>query len=511
MIGIIVPAVVVHNMDPHTGIPFLPHMAAHLGGALDKAGFELQVIDCFGLQSEHRRRFGEFMLLGVDEDWVIQELDKRITSVFVYCRTIEDLFSVERIVRKLKETRPRIKIVLFENVQTTNSFSLEVLLDYLFKVGADVIMMGEPEENAERLLRTGYCNEEMSKIPNIAFRVDGNISVTRKEKYPSDLDLLPFPLWGIFPMQGYWRAGFSHAPISRGIKFLPILTSRGCPYRCKFCVAPAINPTWRGRSASNVVDEIEHLYTTLGVTDFHISDLDPTVQSKRTKNICIELIKRKLPVVWKIAQGTKIETIKDLATLQLLKRAGCVYFSFSPESGSAELMKKLNKPFDYDWAIKIVETLSHLGIRTQACFIAGCPGETSQHRRESILYLKRLVQAGLDEVAVFIYSPIPGSELANMVEGFEHYSQLTRSPTWREDYAVLRKFRRKMYLTFAVFQLGSHPKKVLREIRGVFSGWYETKMEMSVAKLVRLYKLRWTPNLFKRRVDRTLAKDRHPI
>ena len=61
------------------------------------------------------------------------------------------------------------------------------------------------------------------------------------------------------------------------------------PYRCKFCVSPTLNPTWRSRSAKNVVDEIEHLNKTLNVTDFHFSDLE-TVSEKRTLEIANEII-----------------------------------------------------------------------------------------------------------------------------------------------------------------------------------------------------------------------------
>ena len=43
----------------------------------------------------------------------------------------------------------------------------------------------------------------------------------------------------------------------------------------------------------------------MDVTDFHVSDLDPTISEKRTREICIELIKRKLPITWKVAKGNE--------------------------------------------------------------------------------------------------------------------------------------------------------------------------------------------------------------
>ena len=58
-----------------------------------------------------------------------------------------------------------------------------------------------------------------------------------------------------------------------------------------------------------------------------------------------------------------------------MKESGLSFFSFSPESGSIDLMKKLNKPFDYEHGIKITKHLNKLNIPTQACFIAGTPPE----------------------------------------------------------------------------------------------------------------------------------------
>ena len=127
-ITVIVPPVVVHNLDPHTGIPFLPHMAAYLAASINSFGYDLNVIDCFGENSHHRKIYNQFMVLGLDESQTVSKLDKDVKICFIYCKVIEDLFAVEKIVKKIKEVRPEIKVCLFENIQTTNSFSLKKLL-----------------------------------------------------------------------------------------------------------------------------------------------------------------------------------------------------------------------------------------------------------------------------------------------------------------------------------------------------------------------------------------------
>ena len=485
-VDIIVPPVVTHNLDPHTGIPFLPHMAGYLASCINKCGYNVNVVDCFGINSKNNFKFKDFLLIGVSPKDLITKLSKNSNICFIYCKVIEDLVAVELIIKEIKERLPNKKICLFENIQTTNSFSLKKIINYLFEKGCDYAIFGEPENKIENFLKDYQISDNLKHIPGIADKKNNEIVVNENEIYNKELDEIPFPLWEKFNMDGYWSAGYSHAPIKKNKKFLPIITSRGCPYRCKFCVSPTLNPTWRKRSPKNVVDEIEYFNKKLNITDFHVSDLDPTVNEKRIVDICKLIIERKLNIEWKLSQGTKVETIKNLSTLDLMKKSGLNFFSFSPESGSVELMKKLNKPFDYDHGLHITKYLNKIKISSQACFIAGTPPETEIDRKHSIEYMKKLAKGGVDEIAVFIYSPIPGSFFADKIGGFKHYSELSRSPTWRKDYKKINNFRLRMYMTFFLFKLFYHPIKFFKNIYSVFSRNFNTKMEMSIYKFFKL-------------------------
>lgn len=488
-VDIIIPQVVTHNLDPHTGIPFLPHMAGYLASSIDKCGFNVNVVDCFGINSKTNFKFKDFLLIGISPKDIISRLSKDSNICFIYCKVIEDLFAVELIIKEIKEKLPNRKICLFENIQTTNSFSLKKIINYLFEKGCDYVIFGEPENKIENFLKNYQIIDNLKNIPGIAYKNNSEIIVNENEIYNKELDKIPFPLWEKFDMEGYWSAGYSHAPIKKNKRFLPIITSRGCPYRCKFCVSPTLNPTWRARSAENVVKEIEYFKNKMNIVDFHVSDLDPTVSDKRTKDICNELINKNLKIEWKFAQGTKIETIKSLETLDLLKKSGLTFFSFSPESGSKNLMKKLNKPFDYKKALKITRHLNKIGIKTQACFLIGTPEETYYDVFQSIIYSIKLTIRGVDEIAVFMYSPIPGSELASHFKGFKHYSELTRTPTWRKDFKKLLIIRYVMYMIFFTTKIIFRPFKFIKNMKNIFSKNFETKMEMSINKLFLIKKL----------------------
>ena len=108
------------------------------------------------------------------------------------------------------------------------------------------------------------------------------------------------PLDTLFPLENYWDLGYAHAPLT-GKKYLPLLTSRGCPYPCGFCVVPSTNQRrWRFRSAENVVSEMQFFFNKYGVSEFHLEDLNPTIQKQRMKDISSEIISRNLILTWKI-------------------------------------------------------------------------------------------------------------------------------------------------------------------------------------------------------------------
>tara|TARA_R110000868_G_C10971850_1_gene770128 strand:+ start:10005 stop:11585 length:1581 start_codon:yes stop_codon:yes gene_type:complete len=496
-VAIIVAPVVCHNLDPHTGIPFMPHMAAHLGGALHHAGYDVQVIDAFGLQPNKVRIHDEFMFLGEDEYWIERNIRENTEAIFIYCRTMAEYVPIMRIVGVLKDKRPNVRIALFENIQSVTSFSLNEISDDLLNGGCDVLVMGEPEQRAQELaIALIEKRADYGAISGVAWMVDGKVQKSLAEPFNKSLDDLPLPLWERFPLKGYWIAGFAHAPNTER-KFLPILTSRGCPYRCTFCISPSLNPNWRGRSAKSVVDEMEYFYRVMGITEFHVSDLDPTVNDKRTKAICEDIISRCLPITWKLAQGTKIETIKSEKTLELMKKSGVTFVAFSPESGSPRMLEVFNKPFDHEHALKMLRKMSELGIHTQACFIGGVPSEEKEDRLQSLSYLKKLMKAGLDEVAVYVFAPIPGAKLSQSLKGYATYSQCTFSPTWRDDYDEINAYRFQMYrLYFCMLFL--QPVKVFKRAIGFLSGRHHTKMEMSIKKQIKLSMLRCAPWLFPR-------------
>lgn len=479
-LALVNPALAVLRRDPFTtGIPYMPVSLAYAAAALRAAAHQVEVVDAFGERPGQYRLDGRFLIRGLTPRQVHERVPLEVEAIVLYAGNLTCHRSLEEILRGLRRWRPSAPVIVMENTQAVTAYSLRRVRAELFDAGATYVLCGEPEERLVALVSRISTRRPPEGMDGVGWRDDRGEHFEEPSAANSDLDRVPFPAWELFPLEGYWSLRYAHGAMERA-RYLPLLTSRGCPYPCKFCVIPETNGMrWRSRSAGNVVDEMEHWRRTLGVTEFHIEDVNPTIDDARTKAICREIIDRRLAVVWKLSAGTKVESIKSEETIDLMAEAGCRYISISPESGSPEVMRRIGKPFDIEHAIRLVGRMHERGIRCQCCFVLGFPGETDRDRRMTWDMVRRLTKRGADEVALFIVTPVPGSKIFDQFSGFEEYAQLNFSPAWREDFPSLNRFRLRLYAAFLGWKLRYHPAKLLAQPFHFLSRRFRTKMEMT--------------------------------
>ncbi len=492
MITLINPNLVVQRDDIFTtGIVYMPVGLAYFAASLRSSGFECTVIDAFGENTDRQWVEGNFIFRGLTPSEVVDKINPCSNAIVLYASNITYHTSLIHIICATRDVFPGIPIIVIENTQAVTSYSLRRTQEAFYDAGADFIITGEAEKRGIgliKMLQRGKTKTDIH-IDGIGFRANGKTMYTSPGKTIAHLDDLPFPAWDLFPLRDYWRLKYAHGPFETN-RYLPLLTSRGCPYACRFCVIPETNRgEWRGRSARNVVDEMERDLRDFGVREFHIEDLNPTVNDTRVRAICEEIIGRNLDVIWKIAAGTKVETLRDEATLELMAKAGCRYISISPETGSPRVLRLIGKPFDLDHALRMVRKMSHVGISSQACFVLGYPGEEDLDRQMTRDLVRRLTKAGIDEIALFIIAPVPGSEIFEEFSGHFEYSQLNFSPSWRRDYGRINAFRISLYLRFLLWKVLYHPVKFFRQPINFLRRRFQTKMEMVPYRAIKTYLL----------------------
>ena len=456
-----------------TGIVYMPIGLAYVAASLREAGLRPTVIDAYGEAPQRTRKEGKFLAFGLTVDEVVDRVPGDAALVVLYANQVSNTQSILDLLRGIKAAMPGLPVVILENTQAVTAFALKPVAPLFFQAGADYALTGEAEESVCRLARAMGRGEPASSVPGLI-----GPTFTNPPGTGADLDSLPLPAWDLFPVKNYWATHYAHGPLSTG-RYLPLLTSRGCPYPCKFCVVPATNgQRWRARSPENVVAEMEQFMRQFGVREFHVEDLDPTIDDRRTRKFCELLIEKSLNVVWKIVAGTKVETIRSEETIDLMAASGCRYISISPESGSPRVLKLMSKPFKIDHAVRLIHRMNRVGIRSQACFVLGFPGETDEDRALTVGMVHDLTRNGVDEIALFIISPVPGSAIFDQFSGYQSLSELNFTPTWREDYPALAKLRLRLYAKFLWWKVRHHPLKVVRQAVNFLHRRFETKMEM---------------------------------
>lgn len=453
-----------------TGIVYMPVVLAYAASLLSSNKKSFQIIDAFAEGITTIKREGAKYIQGLAYNEILERIPRETELVVIYASILISHNTIINTINSIKSHNPKLTVAIMENSQAVSAYSLEAVSKELLQKGADFLLTYDSDAALLQLINALENNSALPKI------IKGEID---------NLDDLAFPDWEKFPLEKYWKLGYSHGPVETG-RYLPLLTSRGCPYRCKFCVAPTTNYSkWRKRTALNVVSEMRHFSERLKVHEFHVEDLNPTVDENRILEICDLIIKMKLNVVWKLVSGTKAETIKNKATLQLMKSSGCNYISISPESGSNDLMKTVGKSFNITHGLELVSNMNKLHINSQACFILGFPGENKTDLTKTRELILKMVKAGVDEIAIFLMTPVPGSSIFSEYHGFNSLSDLTFSPSWRSDFNKLCKYRMKLYYYFLVTKIKYHPVKIIKQIFNTCSKKFKTKMEMTIYRVIK--------------------------
>jgi anaerobic magnesium-protoporphyrin IX monomethyl ester cyclase len=475
-VTLIYPPLVHQQGDPFGGIPAMPTGLAYLAAWLRRAGHEVTLIDAFGEAPRRAETFREkYVARGLSLDEIVARIPAGAELVGIGCHSGAQHNATLILIRKIKDK-------LGVPVAVGGHHPTAVSAPFL-EAGADFVVKGEGEIAIERLCDALAGKIKIEDVPGLI--------LPRGKETPAEevknLDDIPFPAIDLLPLEYYWALGLSHGPV-RG-RHIFMISSRGCPYSCRFCTTPGIcGRRWRARSADNVVDEMEEWLRRYGVRDFHFQDENFGVSKKRVLEICDEIVRRRLAVSISLPSGIKAETI-DEEVVRALRRAGCRYICLAPESGSERVLKLMDKPLDFAHTEKLVRLCRKLRIRTGLFFILGYPGETEEDRKKTARMISRLTRLGADEFSIFIFTPLPGAaawEDATDLHGhWKDYEELCWSPRWRPDYKELSRWRRRLYLRYALTKAVFHPLSILRNLWNTITGRFETKGEMTVRRMFR--------------------------
>ena len=261
----------------------------------------------------------------------------------------------------------------------------------------DIIVLGEGERTIVELCRAVDNDRDWSPVKGIAFRRESEICYSAQREPIADLDLLPEPARDLLPLGRYRALGM---PIS-------LTTSRGCPYKCIFCVGrKMVGSKVRYRNPGKVVDEMADL-NSLKFHQINIADDLFTANRKHCLAVCDEIIGRGLKLNW--TSFARVDTVSQ-ELLTKMKAAGCSAVSFGVESGNSTILKTIKKGITREQVVTAVKMCRQAGVVPYASFILGLPGETSDTIRETIEFGEELKDLGLS-YGFHLLAPFPGTEI----------------------------------------------------------------------------------------------------
>lgn len=262
----------------------------------------------------------------------------------------------------------------------------------------DYLVLGEGEKTFKDLVDNISDRRNLYKIRGIVFREGTKIINTGPGELIQDLDNLPFPARHLTPYKIYRSSLAKKFPITT------MITSRGCPFKCLFCLRPHFGKILRTRSARNVADEIEECKK-MGINEIFIYDDTFTVMRQRVMDICNEIKKRKIDISWDIR--TRIDTV-DEELLKEMKSAGCQRIHYGIEAGTQKILNILRKGITLEKAEAVIKMTRKIGIQTLAYFMIGSPEETKEDILKTFEFAKKI---NPDFVQIAITLPYPATDL----------------------------------------------------------------------------------------------------
>jgi anaerobic magnesium-protoporphyrin IX monomethyl ester cyclase len=395
---------------PHSGVklkeerphylPF-PFTLAYAAAYLKSLALEIEVIDAVALNMPQDQLLRQ--ILNINPQIVFYE--------FTTLTVAQDL----SLAQKIKELT---KAIIIAAGTHCTYFAGEIIQKYKF---IDFIIRGDDEYLLGNLVQN-LKNGDSPKLPGVVYLVEGAVVDNGQPDEKSRFRNLITPLRDIFPSRErpdptvYWDGFCQMRPT------LQLQSSRGCKYRCSFClnaVQPGGIRQYRVASCGEVCDEIEAAIQKYRIREFYFDDDDFTQDLEHVGRIFQALKERKRRIKW-----SAMASFANLSP-QVIKRLagyGCIGLKLGVESASEKVLKSVHKSVDLKSVAGIIASCRRCGIKTHLTFSIGFLGETLDDIKQTFIYAQSL---DADSIQVSIATPLPGTEFFEMAKARSQLGDFT--------------------------------------------------------------------------------------
>lgn len=270
----------------------------------------------------------------------------------------------------------------------------------------DFVCIGEGEKPFLKLTKRLSQGGSIDNIKGLVYRKDGKIRNNGPSSLVQNLDKLPFPRKKEFAREGLVKGR------------LRIITGRGCPFSCSYCLNTYYKEIYDGyvrkRSPENVMKEIKHFIKRYDINSIDFVDETFTYNKKWVFDF-LESYSREIDLPFSCF--VRPETV-DKEIAEKLAESGCELVCMGVESGNGRIRKEImNREMDKELIIKSANALKKAGITLKCSAVFGSPAEGKKELWET---LKLLDKINPDIVGTYTLYPFLKTPITNYLkkEGF---------------------------------------------------------------------------------------------
>lgn len=312
-----------------------------------------------------------------------------------------------RLIDRIKKINPKIITVMGGNHVTSypDSVMENPKLDFALRGEAEFAFPAFIDELESQ-------GRDWGKSSGLVYRKEDRTLVKNPMQFEQNLDAIRIPDYDFIQIEKYFSL-HHYRCATRRKRNAPIWITRGCPYRCTFCEAPALNgKPVRVHSVDYVIAWIRFLYFQRGISAINIVDDNFTYHVEYAKELCRAIINLGIPDLFMGSPNGIRAQRSDPELFRLMKQAGWEVVQIAPESGSVNTLKRMKKDHDLATILVKAREIREAGLKVHAFFILGYPGDTKEDVKATLKFIKKMK---VDFPAFNLFQPLPGTPIYNQL------------------------------------------------------------------------------------------------
>ncbi|HAJ56602.1 MAG TPA: hypothetical protein DCL35_02405 [Candidatus Omnitrophica bacterium] len=396
------PSRMINHYRPPVGLMYV-------GGFLTHHGLRVKIIDVLLKEQIRNDRFFDTIEITLNRvrQQMLDEFAKvktKIVGISCYTPEYPEVLDLAKAIRKID---PQVKLI-------AGGIHATLYPQELLEEGEiDFCVLGEGEVTTLELVRKLLSNPKGSfaQIHGLAYLDEHSKKtiITPPRALAENIDEISYPDYRLIDMDYYTNAN-PYAIRGCFLRSAYLLSSRGCPSNCTFCVAKNLRKYsgyGRVRSAESLITELKDLKSRFAIDAFYFIDDLFAIDKKNVQKFCQLLKDEGLNLLW--GCSSKVSTLNE-EVLKAMAYAGCVQIDFGVERGSDNALKHIKKGITVEMIKRIFGFCSKYGIRTFANMLVNVPGETEEDLQDILNLLDKIHP---QVVSLNIFTPYPGTEIYN--------------------------------------------------------------------------------------------------